>query len=78
MEPLARLCLSFVRDALAWWVLSHIAQSYLEPGTRSFLLKILVSFLAGAVLVIRHFRNGIRSLLARLPSRTEKQESSRP
>jgi hypothetical protein len=67
---------SLVLSLLSFWVLVRVAQSYLEPGGTSFLLKILISFLAGAIVVFRQFRGGIRLLFSKLFSRRPKQTVS--
>jgi hypothetical protein len=66
MKPSLRLHQAFVLNPLSFWVLVRLSHSYLEPGTTSFLLKILISSLVGIVLVSRHVWKGIRFLLSKV------------
>jgi hypothetical protein len=76
MKRSPRSVRSLVLSLLSFWVLVRIAQSYLEPGGTSFLLKIVISCLAGAIVVFRQFRGSIRLLLSKLFSRRPKQAVS--
>jgi hypothetical protein len=49
----------------------RVAQSYLEPGTTSFLLKVVVSFLVGFAVLSRHIWRAIRSLFAKVSPQKE-------
>jgi hypothetical protein len=50
--------------------------AYLEPGSTSFLLKILVSGLAGFILASRYIWRAIRSLFAKNSSRRQEKETA--
>ena len=76
MNRSARSDRSFVLKTLSFWVLVRVAMSYLEPGGTSFLLKILISCLAGAVLLLRQSRELVRLFIAKLFSRKPKQAAS--
>ena len=64
---------SFALNALSFWTLIRVSQSYLEPGTSSFLLKIVVSLFIGFAVIFRHFWRAIRSLFTKV-SPQEKNE----
>jgi hypothetical protein len=55
--------------------MTRMALAYLEPGSSSFLLKILISGLAGFILASRYIWRTIRSLFAKRSSRQQKKET---
>ncbi len=66
------------RNALGWILVlaagvivlpTHFAYAYLDPGTGSFLLQILVAGFLGVVFALRLFRGRIASLFRRLLGR---------
>ena len=65
---------SFALKVISFWILARVSQSYLEPGTTSFLLKIVVSSLVGLVLVSRHIWRTIRSLFAKVSPQRENED----
>ena len=74
MKPSLRLRRTFILNPLSFWILVRVSQSYLEPGTTSFLLKILISFLVGIVLVSRHVWRSIRFLLSKVSPQKKSED----
>ncbi len=59
----------FVKGYLFLKFLSHLSHSYLEPGSSSFLLKIIISSLAGIALFFKHIWAIIKPLYLQLFSK---------
>lgn len=59
---------------LLFLLLIRLAPAYLEPGSTSFLLKILIAGLTGILLVYRGFWKSLRHLISKLTSRRRKQD----
>jgi hypothetical protein len=67
-QSFARTGQALVLNAFSFWFLARVAHAYLEPGGTSFLLKLVISGLAGVVLVFSRFKGSIRLLFSRRPS----------
>ena len=75
MRPYRRSMHSFIMTALVFRMLTRLALAYLEPGSTSFLLKIIISGLAGFVLASRYIWKTLRTLHAKLTSRQPQEEA---
>lgn len=75
LGTIMRLRRILVATALAVLVLPRTAHAYLDPGSGSMLLQLIVGGAAGAAVVVRLFW---RRLLALLPSRRREPESAPP
>jgi hypothetical protein len=76
MKPTRCIGWAFVFNAFLFWTLARIAGAYLEPGRKSFFLKILVASLVGMALVFRRVWKTMLLLFSKPDSEKQKQDST--
>lgn len=78
MIHLLAVATSTCRHLFIWLALPPKAQAYLNPGTGSYLLQIVLGGLLAAGLVIRLFWQNIRAFFRKLGARAPRNPEEQP
>ena len=73
---LQRLLTAIVLFALFWLVFPNKAYAYLDPGTTSFILQLVIAALVGVSFAVKLFWGKIKLFFKKLFSREEKHEKA--
>ena len=75
MKSLKQTIPSLVVNGLSIWSLVYLSLAYLEPGKKSFFLKILVSALAGIAIMSRSILKTFQVLSTKSESGKQKENT---
>ena len=67
---------SLVKKLVPFWLLGRLSLAYLEPGSSSFLLKILISSLVALVVFFRQIWSYGRMLISKLSGKGKPEQET--
>ena len=78
LRGISRVALCIVALLLFWTVAAPNAHAYIDPGSSSFIIQILIGAAAGAGLAIATFWRRIRAFFAKVFGRGTQEEAAAP